>query len=221
MHIVKLLMEKESGEIFNELYENNINRPKDLNFSMYLGKKVKFLKDEIEIPSQKIIVNFSTSEPVIGISIYNAFIKYIGLEIPIENNIITINRVNIVRTRPITSEKVEFITKSPIVVRSHKGDNKKTYYHSISEDFGQQILLNNIQYQIQNKFSDVNERDLEDIKIDLIWNKDVKVKHYGIVILANLCKFEIQARTYILEEIYLNGLGGRKSQGFGFIDLVE
>src|SRR5699024_3608428 len=86
MHIVKLLMEKESKYIFRELYERNPHNPKDLNFSMYLGKGVKFLRDEIVVPAQKILVNFSTSDPVIYISLYNSFIKYKGLEIPIENN---------------------------------------------------------------------------------------------------------------------------------------
>ena len=221
MHVLKLLIEKESKGIFNELYEGNISKPKDLNFAMYLGRDANFLRDKIVIPSKKIIVNFSTPDPVVGISIYNAFTKYRGLEIPIENNIILINKINIVRTRPITSEKVRFVTKSPIVIRSHDGDNKTTQYYGISDEYGQQLFLTNLKYQLQNKFSDVKQRDLDDIKVKIIWNKDVKVKHYGIVILANLCEFEIAARTYILEEIYLNGVGSRKSQGFGYIDLVE
>lgn len=221
MHIVKLLMEKESEGIFKELYKENISDQKDLNFSMYLGQGVKFLREEIEIPSQKIIVNFSTSDPVVGISLYNSFVKYKGLEIPIKDNIVLINRVNIIKPRPITSEKARFITKAPIVIRSHSGDNKKTYYNSLSEENGEKIFLENIKHQLKDKFSDIKEKDLESIKINIIWNKDVSVKHYNIVILSNLCEFEIDAKTYILEELYMNGVGGRKSQGFGYLDLVE
>lgn len=221
MHIIKLLMEKESTGTFKELYEKNISNPKDLTFSMYLGKGVKFLRDEIEIPSQKIIVNFSTSDPVVGISLYNSFVKHKGLEIPIKNNTILINRINLVKSRPITKEKVRFITKSPLVVRSHNGNNKETYYHSLSKKNGQKVFLENLKHQIKDKYSDISKNDLEDIKLNILWNKDVKVKHYGIVISSNICEFEIEARTYILEEIYLNGAGGRKSQGFGYIDLVE
>lgn len=221
MYIIKLLMEKESEDIFKELYEKNISSPKDLTFSMYLGKNIEFLRDEIKIPSQKIIVNFSTSEPVVGIALYNSFIKYKGLEIPIGNNTILINRVNIIRTRPITRERARFITKSPIVIRSHSGNNRETYYNSLSKKNGQKVFLENLKYQIKEKFPDANEKDIDNLKVNILWNKDVKIKHYGIVILSNLCEFEIKAKTYILEEIYLNGAGGRKSQGFGYIDLIE
>lgn len=220
MHVLKLLIKKESGEVFRELYEDNISSPKDLNFSMYLGRDAKFLQNEIEIPSQKIVVNFSTSDSVIGISIYNAFTKHRGLEVPIEGNVILINKVNIVRTQPITSEKVTFVTKSPIVVRSHDGNNKNTHYHDLSEESGQQLFLTNLKYQIQNKFPNISQRDLDDIKIRVIWNKTVRAKHYGIVILGNLCEFEIQGKAYILDEIYLNGVCARRSQGFGYVELV-
>ncbi len=221
MHIVKLLMEKESKGIFRELYKDNISNPKDLSFSMYLGQGAKFLKDEIEIPSHKIIVNFTTSDSVIGISLYNSFVKYKGLEIPITDNLVLINRINIINPRPITDEKARFITKSPIVIRSHDGDNNKTFYNSLDNDEGKRIFLENIRYQLKDKFPNIKENDLNDININIIWNKDVKVKHYDIVILSNLCEFEIEAKTYILEELYLNGLGSRKSQGFGYLDLVE
>lgn len=220
MHILKLLIGKEDREIFQKLYKEKVGNQKNLTFSMYLGQDAKFLREEIDIPSQKILVNFSTSDTVLGITIYNAFTKYRGLEIPVKNNVITINRVNIIEKGIITGEKARFITKSPIVVRAHDGDNERTYYHSLSEGSGEKILLKNLQYQIKDQFPGIKERDLEEVEINIIWNKDVKVKHYGIVILSNLCELEIRAKTYILEEIYLNGIGGRKSQGFGYLDLV-
>lgn len=221
MHIIKLLIKKENKEIFIELYKEDKSNSKDLNFSMYLGSDAKFLRNEIKIPSQKIIINFSTTDPVLGITLYNAFTKYKGLEIPIKNNAVLINKVNITKTRPITSEKTIFITKSPIVVRFHDGDNEKTYYYSLLEDKGREVFLQNLKYQIEDKFSNVKKKDLDEIKINILWSKDVKVKHYGIVILSNLCEFELKAKTYILEELYLNGVGSRKSQGFGYVDLVE
>ncbi|HLR20832.1 MAG TPA: CRISPR-associated endoribonuclease Cas6 [Tissierellaceae bacterium] len=221
MHIIKLLIEKEDKEMFNKMYRLNINKQKDLTFSMYLGRDAKFLRNEIEVPAQKVIVNFSTSDSALGITIYNAFTKYKGLEIPIKDNMALINKVNIVKTRPITSEKVRFITKSPIVVRSHNGDNEKTYYNSLLDESGQEVFIENLKYQIKDKFPDISMKDLKQIKINIIWSKDVKVKHYEIIIPSNICEFEIEAKTYILEEIYLNGVGGRKSQGFGYVDLVE
>lgn len=221
MHIIKLLIKKENNQIFSELYKESKGNPKDLNFSMYLGKDAKFLRNEIKIPAQKIVVNFSTKDPVLGVTMYNAFIKYKGLEIPIKDNTTLINKVNINKPRPITSEKARFITKAPIVVRFHDGDNEKTHYYSLTEEKGKELFLQNLKYQIKDKFPDMQEKDLNEIKINILWNKDVKVKHYGIVILSNLCEFEIEAKTYILEELYLNGLGARKSQGFGYVDLVE
>ncbi|SHH58128.1 CRISPR-associated endoribonuclease Cas6 [Anaerosphaera aminiphila DSM 21120] len=221
MHIIKLLLEKESNGIFKEIYAENANRPKDINFSMYLGRDVKFLRDEIEIPSQKIIVNFSTYDPVIGVSLYNCFLKYKGLEIPIKNNTVLIDKVRIVRPRPITSDKIRFLSKSPIVIREHNNDNSSTFYHSISTKEGKEIFIKNLKYQIKDTFPEIKERDLEEISFEILWNRDVKVKHYGIVVDSNLVEIEIKAKPYILEYLYLDGVGSRKSQGFGYLDLVE
>lgn len=221
LHIVKLLMEKRSNDIYKELYVDNISSPKDLNFSMYMGRGVKFLKDEIEIPSKKIIVNFSTYNTIVGISLYNAFIEFEGLEIPIKNNIFTVNRVNLQKPKTITSDNIIFKTKSPIVVREHNHDNDNTYYHDISDEKGNEIFLQNLKYQIGYEFPDVNSKDLDDIKIDIHSNKLVKVKHYGIVIPSNICELEISTKSYILEYLYLNGIGSRRSQGFGYIDVMN
>lgn len=221
LHIIKLLMEKESKETYRALYEDNKSSPKNINFSIYMGRGVKFLRDEIEIPSQKIIVNFSTYDPAIGIAIYNSFIKNLGLEIPIKNNLVTINEINLRTKRTITKDVERFKIQSPIVIREHKNDNKTTYYHDISDEKGQKIFLENLRYQIKDEFPDIKEKHLDEIDLNVIWSKLINVKHYGIVIPSNIGEIEIRARGYILEYLYLSGIGGRRSQGFGYVDLLD
>lgn len=220
-YILKLLMEKESNETYRDLFTDNETSMKDLCFSMYMGRGVRFLRDEILIPSQKILMNFTTSDPAIGIGIYNSFIQNEGLEIPIENNLFTINRISLQKTRPITRKNVEFITKSPIVVREHYGDNKKTYYHDLDTKKGKEVFLRNLRYQVKDHFKEINEKDLGNIDIKIINNRIVNVKHYNIVIPSNIGEYRIYGEPYILRYLYLSGAGGRRTQGFGYIDIIE
>lgn len=220
-YILKLLMEKESKKVYQDMFEKNKTKSKDLSFSMYMGQGVNFLRDKIEIPSRKVLVNFTTSDPVIGVGIYNSFIENEGLEIPIEDNLFTINRISLKKTRPIIRKNIRFTTKSPIVVREHDGDNTKTYYHDLSTRKGKDVFLRNLKYQIKDHFQDIGERDLRDLDIQVIKNKIVNVKHYNIVIPSNIGEYEICGKPYILKYLYLSGVGSRRTQGFGYIDIIE
>jgi len=48
----------------------------------------------------------------------------------------------------------------------------------------------------------------------------VRVKHYDIVIPANLAIIEIQAKPYLLDYFYKAGVCSQRSSGFGMLDLI-
>ena len=62
--------------------------------------------------------------------------------------------------------------------------------------------------------------DINEVEFEVLANKEVKVKHYGIEVLANICKLKFKAKPYILDYLYKAGIGSQRSTGFGMIDLV-
>lgn len=202
-----------------EQYEDQKNKSKSFTFSLYMGN-CKFLQDEIIIPNKKIILNFSTWDTADAIKFYNAFLEQKGSKFPIKNNNITIKRISLNKEKIIREDEALFKTMSPISAREHKGDNKKTWYYSLSETKGQEVLIKNLKYQLINVFGDNSIKDIEEIEFELLKNKEVKIKHYGIEVLGNICKFKLRAKPYILDYVYKSGIGSQRNGGFGMLDLV-
>lgn len=206
-------------DYYSELYETIPNKMKSFTFSLYMGN-CKFLREEIVIPSKRIILNFSTSNIRDGIMFYNSFLQNKGLEYPIKNNIIKINKINLNQERPILDNKAMYTTLSPISIREHFGDNKKTWYYSLNDEKGQEVFINNLKYQLKDEFGQERILDIEEVDFEVLSNKEVKVKHYGIEVLSNICRIKIKGKPYILDYLYKSGIGSQRNSGFGMLDLV-
>ena len=183
-------------------------------------RDAKFTKDKILIPDKKILFKLSTADLEDAIHLYNSLLKNINKTFTVKENVLKLNRINIDKEKRIYDEQAVFTSLSPIIARKHEGSNKDTWYFSINEEEGKSVLLNNLKIQLSEKFGQERTFDIEDVKIEVLNSKEVKVKNYGIVVIGNLCKLRICAKPYILEHIYKSGLGGHKSMGFGMLDLL-
>ncbi len=206
-------------EYYSEIYEEGKNRTKDFTFSLYM-RNCTFLREEIMIPDKKIILNFSTYSAEEGIIFYNSFLRNKGMKYPIKNNVMKINRINLVKEKTICTDEAIYKAMSPIVARSHSGDNNKTWYHSLTSKEGQEVFMNNLKYQLKDAFGEDRILDFEELEIEVLHNKEVKVKNYGIEVVGNVCRLKIKGKPYILDYLYKAGIGSQKSSGFGMVDLV-
>ncbi len=217
---LKNSLESYDKDYYEEFYSEEKNKIKDFTFSLYMGN-CKFLRDEILIPDKKINLNFSTYRNEDGILFYNSFINNKDKNFKINDNEMKIKEINILREKIIYDDEAIFKTLSPLVSREHKGDNKKTWYHSLKTEKGQDIFKENLIYQLVETFGESRIDDFKDINIEISNNMhEVKVKNYGIEVLGNIGKIRIRAKPYILEYIYKAGIGSKRSGGFGMIDLV-
>lgn len=206
-------------EYYSQLYEETPNKMKSFTFALYMGN-CKFQREEIVIPEKKIILNFSTYDIKDGIMFYNSFLHNKGLEYPIRNNTIKINKINLNKEKAITENQAIFKTLSPISVRKHFGDNKKTWYHSLNDAKGQEVFIKNLKYQLKDVFGEGRILDIKEVDFEVLGNKEVKVKHYGIEVLGNICCLKIKAKHYILDYLYKAGIGSQRSTGFGMVELI-
>lgn len=217
---LKNCLENYDKNYYEELYSKDKNRTKDITFSLYMGK-CEFLRDEIFIPDKKIYFTFSTYEIEDGILFYNSFINTKDSSFEIKNNEMKVKEINILQEKTIYDNEAIFKTLSPLVSREHKGDNKKTWYHSLKTKKGQEIFKENLIYQLIEKFGENKINDFENINIEISNNiREVKVKNYGIEVLGNIGKIKVNAKPYILDYIYKAGVGSKRSGGFGMVDLI-
>lgn len=218
LSLLKHIYESYDKEYYKSLYEESPNMMKSFSFSIYMPN-CSFGREEITIPNKKIFLNFSTEDMKDGIYFYNAALASRGKPYEIKGNTITINKINMNKEKIITDEYAIYSSMSPVVVREHKGNNHKTWYYSLDEDKGREIFFDNLKYQLLDRFGEERRLDIEELEFQVLRNKEVKVKHYGIEVLSNICKLKIQAKPYILDYLYKSGIGSRRSGGFGMLDL--
>lgn len=204
---------------YQSLYKKGENTIKSFTFSLYMPN-CKFTREEIIIPEKKIILNFSTNNMKDSIYFYNSILENKGKPYEIKGISLTVNRINVVKENVITNDYSTYVSMSPIVVRDHYGDNKKTWYYSLNDEMGKEIFIKNLKYQLLDQFGKERKLDIDEVEFDVLNNKEVKVKHYGIEVISNICRLKIKAKPYILDYLYKSGIGGRRSQGFGMLDLV-
>jgi CRISPR-associated endoribonuclease Cas6 len=219
LSLLKHIYESYDKDYYKSIYEEEKNKVKDFTFSLYMPN-CKFTREEIIIPEKKIILNFSTADMRDGVFFYNAILSNREKPYNIKGNSLTVCNINMNKEKLITEDYAVYSSMSPIVVREHKGDNKKTWYYSLNEEKGKEIFINNLRNQLLDNFGEERKLDIEEIKVEVLGSKEVKVKHYGIEVLSNICKIKIQAKSYILDYLYKAGIGSRKSSGFGMVDLV-
>lgn len=217
--LIKHSLESYDKDYYESQYKEEVNKVKSFTFSIYMRNCI-FEREEIFIPDKKIILNFSTNSMEDSVYFYNSFLNQVGKPYEIKANTMTINKINLIKEKLILDDLYIYKTMSPIVVADHKGNNHETWYYSLNEEKGQEVFIQNLKYQLIEEFSEKRILDIEEVKFKVLKNKEVKVKHYGIEILSNICTLEIQAKPYILEFLYKSGIGSRRAQGFGMVDLV-
>jgi CRISPR-associated endoribonuclease Cas6 len=219
LSFLKTAYSKYDMDYYKSLYEENQPKRKSFTFSTYMPQ-AKFLQDEIIIPSCSFDLEFSSYDNYDSLIFYNSIVGILNKSIDIKGNSITAKNIINLKEKPIFNDYAKFKTLSPISIREHNGDNKTTWYHLLDTQKGKDIFLHNIKIQALDQFGDKAKYDLDDLKLSVIKTKEVRVKHYDIVIPSNLAIIEIQAKPYLLDYFYKAGVCSQRSSGFGMLDLI-
>lgn len=218
LSFMKHYFEESDESFFESLYVEGGTKRKDFTFSLYM-EHCEFLRDTIRIPSKRIFLNFSTYDLLTGIQFYNAMIRGWKKEYVYKDVGMKIQRIELKRETTFREDKAVFKALSPCVVREHNKETNRDWFHSLNSEEGRKIFVENLKYQLLDSIPEARY-DADQIDISLIKNKEVKVKHYGIEVLSNLCTFEMKAKPYILDYFYKAGAGSLKSTGFSMLSSI-
>ena len=217
----KKAFESYDKEVFNQLFGEGSTLTKPYTFSVYLGQ-VKFEKDYISFKeNKKAILNFSTSDAAYGILFYNSILKILNVSYPVEQNTMTLRRISLVKEQVITRSRIVVKTLAPVIVREHKKDRKIDNYFIASEEGFEKALKENIEQGSKEFFDfDIHE-DLMELKVIPVEVRDSKILHYGHKFSGSIGRFVLEGKPYLLDYLVKAGMGARRSQGFGMIQVEE
>lgn len=220
--LFKEALKKVNKDYYEKLYyfgEKNNKQSKNFCFSTYL-KDFRIDEDLISI-KDRVILNISTSDYEFGINIYNGLLqmntfKYKGF-------ILEKIKISLVKENFIGCSEITVKTMSPICIKDKEGKflspNDENYEKELNYA-ANQSLINSRGYGLYEELAIepvsikkvVVKEDIRDFKANA--NKDIfYVTAYGGI-------FKLRGHIEDLNMIYQNGLGLRRGQGFGMIELL-
>lgn len=217
MHFFKTCISNANeGKYFDKYYKKA--QAKNFTFAIFFDKPI-FKNNGIELSSNKLKMIFSTSEQLTGLIFYSSFLekKNKRMELP-NGNTMVVKNVTKIADPIINNNKILIKMNSPLLIRSHCEVTNKDYYFSYLSDRFANEAERVIKFQLTRE--GFKGEYLEGLKIVPIKCRKVIVKHYDCMLEASLGNFMIEGNPSILRYLVMNGVGSRKSEGFGMAELL-
>ncbi|WIF95349.1 CRISPR-associated endoribonuclease Cas6 [Caminicella sporogenes] len=220
--LIKEALKKSNKEYQKKLYcyENKTNKKiKNFCFSVFMKDFEK--KEDVFVINDKVVINISTPDYEFFINLYNGLLKIKEFEY----REFTLNKVrmSILREKNINEGCIVFNTLSPICIKDR--DNKPV-------DLEDDRFERELNYIVNKSLESYRGYGIKE-KIKFIPYKMKKVvvkqdikkfkentnkKYYYVNAYSGI--FRLNGDIEDLKDIYLLGLGFKRSQGFGMIEVV-
>lgn len=222
MSVIKEAIKKSSEEYYNHLYyyeDKNNKKTKNFTFSVYV--KGYDIENENFIVKDKVILNISTPDLELGINLYNGLINY--PKFTYKDYELKRIRVDLGKEMNIDSEEAIFNALSPICIKSKNGKFLNIEDSEYIKEFN---YISNEALKNYRGYGLKKELNFKNIKLNKVVVKEglrefrnVTGKQYQYVN-GYKGKFKLTGDIEDLNDLYKLGIGFKRAQGFGYIDLM-
>lgn len=216
--LIKKAIEIESKEEFEKLYyykDKKNKKIKPFTFSVYIND-FKIEKDIINVNGYINLI-ISTPSYNLGIVIYNGLLK-----LKKHNNLV-IQKLSLEKEKAVTNNKEKFKTLSPIYIKDNENKVLTPWDSNFTKEFN---YITNLLLESYRGFGLQEELIFTPINMKKVVVKE-KIKGFieetkkeVIFITAYSGIFELQGNIEDLNLLKQLGVGFRRSEGFGLIDLM-
>jgi CRISPR-associated endoribonuclease Cas6 len=218
MALIKSVFMKYDPFLFTKLYgieeqKRKVNKP--FTFSVRFPQ-YKRIDGNKMLCGEKISLLFSSDEEILITAFYNG-LKAKQKIIIGENNPITfeLENIQLLPLKRIQTNKVLFRTISPILVND-KGSNLD-YLSPDKPEFARAFKF--IIAEQARQFQIPCSEDM--ITFEISTMKKLPLSHFNQTMTSWLGEFVLQAPANVLQLVYDTGIGVRRSQGFGMLEIVK
>lgn len=179
-------------------------------------------KKFIELHENSVKLHISSSDPNFLTILHKWLSSSRNESFNLFNNNVAVSGISLKNVKTINSSSAIFKIMSPVIVRDTEIEGKKrkgTGYLSCNDADFEDSLAHSI-LTLCRRFLYNKKLERDDIEIDSSLCVHTVIYHYMETIPVTIGLIKIKADEDVLELIYNTGLGARRSQGFGMIELV-
>lgn len=216
MSLLKTGMRESNPALYRQLYENMVTKP--FTFSIYFNGGLVIDKSEGTVRGNypEISFNISSNSSELMTFIYNGLL---GIpEYPIYKANLKLKEIRLMDSVKVNSDYAMFKTLSPVLIKTRE-ERKDEYILPNHPKFKDRL-----NYYINLTWREITKAESK-FEVNFIplsgkMSKEV-VFHMGVPFTAFKGVFVLQGKPEILQFIYDVGLGVRRNQGFGMLEVVR
>ncbi|SHH81668.1 CRISPR-associated protein, Cas6 family [Caloranaerobacter azorensis DSM 13643] len=221
--LIKKSLEKSNKEYFNNLYyykDKSNKKSKNFCFSVYLNDFSR--ENENFRVDGKIILNISSPDHEFMINLYNGLLK--NVEFEYKGYRLKKERVRLIREKKILKDRAIFKTLSPIYIKDKVGNSLSPEDEKYEENLNYilDLTLKNFRgYGLKRevKFNSINLTKV--VVKEKIRGYIEKNDNDYLYLNSYRGNFYIEGDVEDLNYIYMLGIGFRRNQGFGMVEVLE
>jgi len=212
-----------TNNVFEEYYgDRSKNRQKPFTFSVNIPVQRSEPTDQkgsLILGGDWLNLSLSACDSVFLIYLYNGLVRLKKSNYPLfPGYTAEINEFHLVKEKKIDADDMVFKTYSPFLVRDLR-DKKGGGYIAFDHERFPANLFYSIENLCRNFIAENYKLKPDQVRFEQVKCKAIPVPLYGGEI-GNSGIFKIKAPCEVLQLIYDAGLGAKRSQGFGMLEVV-
>jgi len=219
------------SEIYEKYYVKEARKMKPFTFSVNFKADDTFHeKGFLRLSKPKLDLFFSASDPIFLINVYNGLVQlkknyplFPGLKAKIA-------RFNLEQQKIFQCNEAVFKTCSPILVRDTDASGKSNGYITANNPEFTNKIFHSVKSMSKALMNSAPLLKQENFAVEMINFKTVRISHYSDKSARQDAKREqidatsgtikIKAPAPVLQLIYDAGIGAKRSQGFGMLEVL-
>lgn len=210
-------------QLYNIYYKGNY-KIKPFTFSVYFPHSPKFQDDKF-IVGDEAILNISTNDYRFASKIYNGMLSILNSPYPIFENSVSLKTITFHPLKRIKKDEITFRTMDAILITNkncHIDVNGNQYdLYLTPDDEGFDEGLRFLIKEIVQKFLNYERDFFFDYELVQDTVRAIPIWHYNQWNTGIKGKIKIKSHPEILQLIYDVGIGARRSQGFGMLEVTN
>lgn len=219
-------------EIYEKYYVREARKVKPFTFSVsFLSDETQKEKGFIHLAAPLTKLHFSASDPVFLIYVYNGLVQ-LKKDYPLFSGLnARIGRFNLEQQKKFPCCEASFKTCSPIIIRDTNESGRSKGYITPDSPLFEEKLYHSVKSMSKVLLDDAPELRRDDFSVEFVKFKTVRISHYTKkgaprnghreLIEATAGTLKIKAPAPVLQLIYDAGIGAKRSQGFGMLEVSK
>lgn len=210
---IKSLLSAKYPQDFERLFSSPLM--KSYTFSVFFPDG-RIEKDYVTTPQHRMNVTVSGWEADLIVKLYNAALVKRGGEYPVPGGKMVLSGVHLSTADAVLTPGTAIKFLSPLLVRRRE-DKADTYLSYGDEEFAKYLNIS-----VNNLFKSMGLTKPEgEVSLTPLKAYTTVVKSNGLMHRANCGSYVIQGNAEVLKVLYHTGLGARRGQGFGMMEISE